>query len=228
MQTIMSSDLQPITLLGKSGPNPLKVEILLRELNLPYAVNPVPFSDIKKPEYLAVNPNGRLPSIQDANTGLTLWESGAIVEYLIEKYDKEHRLSFQPGTPEFYHVKQWLYFQTTGQGPYYGQMTWFKKWHAEKVPSAEERYINEIKRVTGVLESHLEKQREKFGDDGVWLVGGKLSFVDLAFIPWQRMTVMFLTKEEFDEEEFPIVKRWIKRMVDREPVKKTMEENKFL
>ncbi|PLB51337.1 glutathione S-transferase Ure2-like protein [Aspergillus steynii IBT 23096] len=224
----MSSDLQPITLLGKSGPNPLKVEILLRELNISYTVNPVPFSEIKQPEYLAVNPNGRLPSIQDANTGLTLWESGAIFEYLIEKYDKEHRLSFQPGTPEFYHAKQWLYFQTTGQGPYYGQMTWFKKFHAEKVPSAEERYINEIKRVTGVLESHLEKQREKFGDDGVWLVGGKLSFADLAFIPWQRMTVMFLAKEEFDDEEFPIVKGWMKRMVDRELVKKTMEENKFL
>lgn len=220
-------DTQPITLWGKSGPNPLKVEIIMRELNLTYEVNPIPFSDIKKPEYLAVNPNGRLPSIQDPNTGLTLWESGAIIEYLIGRYDKEHRLSFQPGTPEFYHAKQWLYFQTTGQGPYYGQMTWFKKFHPETLPSAVQRYIGEIKRVTGVLEGHLEKEREKFGEEGTWLVGGKLSFADLAFIPWQRMAGMFLSKEEFDGEQFPLVKAWMERMVERDVVKRTLQENNF-
>ncbi|KAH8429330.1 glutathione S-transferase family protein [Aspergillus melleus] len=223
----MTSETQPITLWGKSGPNPLKVEILIRELGLAFAVNPIQFSDIKKPEYLAVNPNGRLPSIQDPNTGLTLWESGAIIEYLIERYDKEHRLGFQPGTSQFYHAKQWLYFQTTGQGPYYGQMTWFKKFHPEKVPSAVERYVGEIKRVTGVLESHLQKQKDEFGEEGAWLVGGKLSFADLAFIPWQRMVGMFLTKEEFDDEQFPLVKEWMKRMVEREVVKKTLQDNNF-
>lgn len=223
----MSPKTQPITLWGKSGPNPLKVEILLRELGTPYNVNPIPFSDIKKPEYLAVNPNGRLPSIEDPNTGLTLWESGAIIEYLIEQYDKEHQLSFVPGSPEFYHAKQWLYFQTTGQGPYYGQLTWFKKFHLEDIPSAVERYIGEIKLVMGVLESHLKKQREKFGDVGIWLVGGRLSYADLAFIPWQRMTGMFLSKEELDDEEFPIVKAWMKSMVERETVKRILQENNF-
>lgn len=75
-----------------------------------------PISDVKKPEFLALNPNGRLPCIEDPNTGVKLWESGAIIEYLIEKYDQDHKISFEAGTNNHYLTKQWLYFQTTGQG----------------------------------------------------------------------------------------------------------------
>lgn len=117
----MSSTLKPITVWGQGGPNPPKVAFILEELEIPYTIIPIPFSDIKKPEYLAVNPNGRLPAIQDPNTGITLWESGAILEYLVDKYDHAQKLSFSPGSDEFYHARQWLFFQTTGQGPYYGQ-----------------------------------------------------------------------------------------------------------
>jgi glutathione S-transferase len=114
----MSTQIKPIKLWGRGGPNPPKVQMLLEELDLPYEIQAATFADVKSPEYLAVNPNGRFPSIYDPNTadGLTLWESGAIIEYLIERYDTEHRFSFAPGTPEYYHAKQWLYFQTTGQG----------------------------------------------------------------------------------------------------------------
>lgn len=143
----MTSQLKPITVWGKGGPNPPKVRLLLEELHLPYEIIPISFADVKNPEYLAINPNGRMPSIRDPNTGITVWESGAIFEYLIECYDTDHRLSFAPGTPEYYHAKQWLFFQTSGQGPYYGQMSWFKKFHAEKVPSAIERYAKEINTV---------------------------------------------------------------------------------
>ena len=117
----MSSPLKPLKVWGQGGPNPPKVAITLLELNVPHEIIPTPLSEIKKPEYLAINPNGRLPAIYDPNTDITLWESGAIIEYLIERYDSQHRLSFVPGTPESYHAKQWLFFQTTGQGPYYGQ-----------------------------------------------------------------------------------------------------------
>jgi len=89
----------------------------------------VPLTDIRKSEYLAINPNRRLPSIRDPNSGITLWESGAIIEYLIERYDTRRKLSFAPGTLESFHGKQGLYFQVTGQGPYYGQAAWFKKYH---------------------------------------------------------------------------------------------------
>lgn len=78
------STIKPIKVWGKGGPNPPKVAILLEELGVPYEAIAVPLADVKKPEYLAVNPNGHLPSIYDPNTDLTLWESGAIVEYLIE------------------------------------------------------------------------------------------------------------------------------------------------
>ena len=81
------TNLEPITIWGNGGPNPPKVVILLNELNLPKKV--IPISDaaayVKDPEYLKINPNGRIPTIHDPNTGLTLWESGAIIEHLIEK-----------------------------------------------------------------------------------------------------------------------------------------------
>src|ERR1700712_3125914 len=99
----MAAQLKPIKLYGFGRTaNPTKVAIVLEELGLAWENSPVSLADVKKPEYTAINPNGRLPSIQDPNTGLTLWESGAILEYLIETYDKERKFSFAPGTPEFW------------------------------------------------------------------------------------------------------------------------------
>ncbi|KAL2154274.1 hypothetical protein VTH82DRAFT_2950 [Thermothelomyces myriococcoides] len=222
------SDLKPIKLYGKTGPNPPKVHVILEELGLPYEIEAVPFSDVKKPEYLAINPNGRLPSIQDPNTGLTLWESGAILEYLVEKYDTDHKLSFPAGSSEAYLAKQWLYFQTTGQGPYYGQAVWFSRYHPEKLPSAVDRYVNEIKRVTGVIEGHLARQKKeheaKEGFDGPWLVGNKLSYVDIAFVPWQAVAKkLFGENGEYNEDDFPLVKEWLGKLLARESVKKALD-----
>lgn len=77
------AETKPLVLYGgKHGPNPMKVSILLHELALPYTVAAIDFSNVKSPEYLAINPNGRIPALHDPNTELTLWESGAIVEYL--------------------------------------------------------------------------------------------------------------------------------------------------
>jgi glutathione S-transferase len=219
------SNLKPIKVYGEGGPNPPKVAIVLDELNVPKEIEAVPFSDVKKPAYLAINPNGRLPAIYDPNTDLTLWESGAILEYLVEKYDKDRKISFAPGSNEAYHAKQWLFFQTTGQGPYYGQAVWFSKYHHEKLQSAIDRYLNEMKRVTSVLEGHLAKQKEehgaKDGFDGPWLVGNKLSYADLAFIPWQRgvARIFELDNQTFNEDEFPLVKEWLAKMEAREAVK---------
>lgn len=223
----MSSKIKPIKVFGKRGPNPPKVNIILEELGLPYEVDPIPHSDVKKPEYVAINPNGRLPAIYDPNTDLTLWESGAIIEYLIERYDTEHRLSFAPGTSESYHAKQWLHFQGTGQGPYYGQAGWFSVYHPEKLPSAIERYAKEINRVTGVLDGYLAQQKQEHGgsagSDGPWLVGNKCSYADLAFIPWQRCIDLMVNKDEFDEDNFPHVKEWMGKMNSRESVKVVYE-----
>ncbi|KAI8934954.1 hypothetical protein NX059_008620 [Plenodomus lindquistii] len=179
------SSIKPLKLYGKAGPNPPKIIMMVEELGLPYEVQPLGFPDLKKPEFLAVNPNGRMPALVDPNTDLTIWESGAIIEYLVEKYDTQRKISFEPGSNDSFLAKQWLFFQVSGQGPYYGQAVWFTKFHSEQLASAKERYYNEIKRVTSVLEGHLKKQPK--GEDGPWLVGGKFSYADLSFVPWQYM-----------------------------------------
>ena len=197
---------------------------MLGELGLPYEVVVIPLTDVKKPEYLAINPNGRIPAIYDPNTGITLWESGAILEYLVEQYDKSHRLSFVVGTTESYHAKQWLFFQASGQGPYYGQAAWFKKYHPERVPSAVERYIKEINRVSGVLDSHLARQEKEFvKGDGPWLVGNKMSFADIAFLPYQSIISKVVERGEYDVDNYPQVKEWLGKMTSREAVRKALE-----
>lgn len=221
----MSSSLQPIKLYGGIlGPNPLKIGIILSVLGLPFESVSVPFSEIKGPEYEAINPNGRLPSIHDPNTDFTIWESGAIIEYLIERYDTQEprKLSFAPGSAEAQLARSFLYLQVSGQGPYYGQAYWFMNYHPEKVQSAIERYVNEAKRVTGVLDKWLSKQKELHKDnigDGPWLVGNKLSYADLVFIPWQKTAHKFYVEQGYDVDAFPHAKEWLQRMITKEPVK---------
>lgn len=195
--------------MGRFRAKPNKVFFLLKELGLPYTITPVALAEIKQPEYLKVNPNGRIPAIEDPNTGIVLWESGAIVEYLIEKYDVENKLSFPAATEEYYHAKQWLFFQTTGQGPYFGQAIWFKKYHQENLPSALERYTKEINRVTEVLEGELAKSD--------WLVGNKFSYVDLSFISWYKAVSERI--EEFNMDNYPHVKKWFDAIASRPAIK---------
>lgn len=216
------SELKPIKLWGKVGPNPPKVVILLEELSLPYEVVPMELSNVKTPEFLEINPNGRIPAIYDPNRDLTLWESGAIVEYLVEQYDTDNKLSFLKDSNESYHAKQWLYYQVSGQGPYYGQAGWFIRYHSEKVPSAIERYVNEVKRVTSVLEDHLAKQ--KTSGDGPWLVGDKFTYADLSFVPWQAAVEWALKEQGFISDDYPHVKYWIERMMSRPIVKRVIDE----
>ena len=220
----MSSHLKPIKLYGAHGANPPKVAVILEELDLPFEIIHIPISDVKNPDYVALNPNGRLPTIQDPNLDITIWESGAIIEYLIERYDPEHKLSFPPGTIESYHAKQWLFFQVSGQGPYFGQASWFKKFHHEKLPSAIDRYFREIDRVNGVLESWLGQQKEKdLGGDGPWVVGGKLTFADLSFVAYHRAGTLGLP-DDYSVEKFPLVKEWYGKMLARERTKSAIEK----
>jgi glutathione S-transferase len=223
----MSTEFKPIKVYGKGGPNPPKVTMLLKELEIPHEIIPIGFADVKKPDFLAINPNGRMPAIYDPNTGLTLWESGAIFLYLIERYDPERKLSFEPGSSESHHASQWLFYQVSGQGPYYGQANWFKSLHPEPVPSALERYTKEIARVTAVLEGHLKKQKEKYGEgDGPWLVGGKMSYADIAFMSWQWIFSRILTfeKDFYNPDDFPEVREWLDRMYARPAVKQVVDE----
>jgi hypothetical protein len=114
------SSLKPITLYSHAGgPNPWKVAIVLNELGVPYTNT---FPKVKEQPYLSINPNGRAPAIEDPNTGITLWESAAIIKYLIDTYDKDGKISYS-SSPEKYLQDQWLAFQISGQGPYFGQVS---------------------------------------------------------------------------------------------------------
>lgn len=202
--------LQPIKLYGDgAGPNPWKVVLVLEELDIPYVKTAVEWADMKKEPYESINPNGRVPAIEDPNTGITLWESGAILEYLVETYDKEHKISFEAGSKDYFLAKQWLHFQMSGQGPYFGQAVWFTRYHPEKIESAKERYVKEIRRVSGVL--------DKFLADKEYLVGDKFSYVDSAFIPW--FDVVFLFDIDL-AKEFPHVDAWLNRQKARPAIGK--------
>lgn len=207
---------QPIEVwMAPSGPNPWKVIVILEELQLPYEIQSIRFEDIKKPPFIDINPNGRAPAIIDPNTKLTLWESGAIILYLIEKYDTEKKLTYE-SFPERQLLNQWLMFQMSGQGPYYGQCAWFNVLHPEKLPSAQERYNNEVKRVLGVLEKCLTGKQ--------WLVGDKCTFADLAFVTWnERLGMLLGAPGSKPLEEFPNVEAWHNRMAARDSFKKSLQ-----
>lgn len=167
---------------------------VFEELGLSYEPVYLEFAQMKEPEFTKYNPNGRIPAIIDhKNNDFVLWyvkvctrrcllsrlchshrESNAIIQYLVDKYDPEYKISVPEG-PEKYQQLQWLYFQASGQGPYFGQLVWFMRYHQEQIPSAVERYAKEVRRVFGVLESVLSKQE--------WLVGNKFTVADITFIP---------------------------------------------
>ena len=136
----------------------------------------------------------------------------------METYDKDNLLSFAPGTQEYFQAKQWLFFQTSGQGPNYGQAAWFKMFHHEHLPGAVIRFVDEVKRVTSVLEGHLAQQKRQHGDnsDGPWLVGNKLSYVDVMFVPYQRVAVLLFKEDGFDEDDYSHVKEWFANIMKKE------------
>ncbi|KAF5574320.1 theta class glutathione S-transferase [Fusarium pseudoanthophilum] len=214
------AEMKPIKVLGIHGPNAGKIILLCEELGLPYKTEIIPLTEVKNPNYVAINPNGRLPSIQDPNKNLTLWESGAIIEYLTETYDKENKLSFKPGTAEAYHARQWLFFQTTGQGPYYGQAMWFIIY--QPLPEARERYVKEVNRVTGVMNGHLAKQKPD-ADGNLWFLDSRLSYVDVAFFTWQHTAEPRIPNEEFNQDDYPHVKKWAENMLKRQSVQKLLK-----
>jgi glutathione S-transferase len=119
--------------------------------------------------------------------------------------------------PEKYAEYQWLHFQMSGQGPYFGQKAWFSNYHAEKLPSAEVRYANEITRVLGVIEAHLTKQKTEY------LVGNKVSYADLAWVTWNSL-LGWLVPDLDVKKEFPKFAEWNDKLVARPAVVKVLAD----
>lgn len=192
-------------------PNGKKVSIMLEEIGLPYEVHPVNLGkgEQLKPDYLALNPNNKIPAILDPEgpdgKPLTLFESGAILMYLAQKSGK-----LWPRDPrERYTVVQWLMFQMGGVGPMFGQANYFFKL-AEKVPYAIERFYKEALRLYRVLDKELA-QRE--------FLAGRYSIADIATYPWVGRHEGHHVKLE----EFPNVKRWFDTIAARPAVNRGME-----
>ncbi|PYH63253.1 short-chain dehydrogenase/reductase [Aspergillus vadensis CBS 113365] len=201
------------------------VILILEELNIPYKINSFGFEDVKKPPFININPNGRVPTIQDPNTPsptksnhpFTLWESGAIIQYLIDRYDPTHKLSFPPSSiPEKHLLNQYLQFQMSGQGPYYGQCGWFSTLSPDNLPTAITRYQREVHSILSVLNTILKGKS--------WLVGEKCTYADLAFLPWNYQLGMLIRSDDNHDilGLYPWVKAWQERMEVRESWKRTM------
>ncbi|KAI0550105.1 glutathione S-transferase [Xylaria curta] len=211
------SNMQPLVVYSSGpAPNPFKVAFVLEELGLPWKFESIPMPDLKKEPYINLNPNGRVPTLVDPNKdGMTVWESGAIVDYLIEEYDKDAKLHYTT-LKEKSAARSWQYFQVSGQGPYFGQLGWFTNHHTEKLPSAIERYTNEVKRVIGVIDGHLAK-------NGDYLVGDKVSYADLMFIPYFKSVgkgPLTLMAKDVDTSQWVHYTAWMKRLHERPAVAK--------
>jgi len=205
-----------------SGPNPWKVVIVLEELGLTYNTVYLDFNtqDQKKPEFTKYNPNGRVPAIVDhKNNDFVLWESNAILEYLVTKYDTKHIISVDSNNIELNATqRQWLFFQASGQGPYFGQGAWFSFYHKDKIPSAIERYNNEIKRVSQVLEDVLKTTKNNY------LVDGRYTIADLSFVPWFEISSRILPAEFKFDEAYPTLTKWLNTIRARPAVAKALAE----
>ncbi|KAA8895617.1 glutathione S-transferase C-terminal-like protein [Sphaerosporella brunnea] len=201
------------------GPNGFKVAEVLSELGLHYRTIFLDFgageNGMKTPAYEAINPNGRIPALIDHSANdLVVWESAAIILYVCKKYDGEFRL-WAPTLDEQAQIETWLMYQATGQGPYLGQAFWFMLYHPERLDSATERYVDETKRVLGIVQKQLARE----GSNG-WLVLGRITAADIAFLHWYlhiaRIKIVL-------KDEFPIVWEWVCRMKERPGVKAGME-----
>ena len=177
-----------------AAPNPMKVALFLEETGLAY--EPVPVDTRKgdqfKPEFLAVNPNGKVPAIDD--DGVFVFDSNAILLYLAEKTGK---FLPDPSPKTRGQMLSWLMFVATGLGPFSGQAVHFKHFAPKDLDYAHNRYQFEAARHYGVLNDHLANSR--------YMVGDRYGIVDMALWGWARMAPFVLGDDAF--ARFPQVKR---------------------
>jgi GSH-dependent disulfide-bond oxidoreductase len=188
-------------------PNGRKPLIMLEEISLPYTVQIVDITkgDQFKPEYVAINPNSKIPAITDRETGLTIFESAAILIYLAEKAGK----LLPTAQKERFQVLEWLMFQIGSIGPMFGQLGHFKQFAPEKIPYAIERYEKETLRLYGVLDLQLTQHE---------FIAGDYSISDIATFPW----IASYDRFGLSLDNYPNLKRWFEIVQQRPAVEKGM------
>ncbi len=206
-----------IQLYSLPTPNGVKASIMLEEVGLPYEPHRIDFesNDQMSAEFISLNPNNKIPAIIDPNgpdgKPLPLWESGAILVYLADKTEK---LIPQDAAGR-YHALQWVMFQMGGIGPMFGQLGFFNKFagkdYEDKRPR--DRYVNESKRLLGVLDKHL--------DGKAWVLGNDYSIADIAIFPWIRNLYGFYEAADLvGRSDFKNVDRVLAEFVKRPAVEK--------
>ncbi len=191
-------------------PNGHKVHIMLEECGLPYRVHAVDIGagDQFKPAFLEISPNNKIPAIvdQDGPKGrpMALAESGAILFYLASKTGR-----FLPeDIEERWSVMQWMMFQMGHIGPMLGQVHHFRNYAKEKIPYAIDRYVNEAKRLYGVLDKRLGESK--------YVACGEYTIADMAIMPWLRTP----DRQGVDIAQYPNVKRWVETIAARPAVER--------
>lgn len=192
-------------------PNGHKITIALEEMGLEYQLFPINISedDQFQPDFLKISPNNKIPAIVDQNgpqgESISVFESGAILQYLGRKTG----LFYPSDEQQRVEVEQWLMWQMGGLGPMLGQNHHFNRFAKEKIPYAIDRYVNESKRLYGVLEKQL------IGQD---YVAGEYSIADMAIFPWLRRYEW----QDIALDDFPNVQAYMQRMNDRPAVQRAL------
>lgn len=210
---------QRLQLYSLATPNGVKVSIMLEEIGLPYEAHKISFDSEEQlsPEFISLSANNKIPAILDpAGPGgqpLALFESGAILQYLAEKSGQ--LLSHDPA--QRYLTLQWLMFQMGGIGPMFGQVGFFHffagKAYEDKRPR--DRYVNESKRLLGVLERHLQGRQ--------WMVDD-YSIADIAIFPWVRNLVeRYNARDLVEFERFKEVQRVLAAFLERPAVQRGLK-----
>jgi len=205
-----NTELQMIELSYWTTPNGHKITIFLEEAGTEYKIVPVNISKGEQfaPDFLAIAPNNRIPAIldtapADGGAPISVFESGAILEYLADKEQK-----FLPAAPRArFEVLQWLYWQMAGLGPMAGQNHHFVQYAPEKIPYAMERYIKETNRLYGVLNKRLADRE---------FIAGEYSIADMACYPW----IVPHERQKQNLEDFPALKRWFEAIAARPAVQR--------
>jgi GST-like protein len=194
-------------------PNGRKPAIALEELGLEYVLHPVDISKDEQflPEFVALSPNSKIPAMLDRDTGLALFESGAILQFLA---DKTGKLLPASGAAR-YTTLQWLNWQVGGVGPMFGQLGFFANRAKERIPLAIDRYLAETNRLLDVLERRLSQSAYVGGDD--------YSIADIAIYPWVAAAIAANPSLLGDARaRRPSMDRWMTALGERAAVVKGM------
>lgn len=206
-----------IQLYSAPTPNGVKVSIMLEETGLPYEPHYVNIGENETwgTDFLSLNPNGKIPAIIDpdgpGDKPLPLFESGAILIYLADKTG-----AFIPADPaRRYETIQWVMFQMAAVGPMFGQVGFFNKFAGREIEDKRplQRYVNESKRLLGVLETRLEGRE--------WIMGDDYTIADIALIGWVRNLITFYGAADLvDYASLSNVPAWLERGLDRPAVQR--------